>query len=379
MIEEQIDLSLLHGVIDKDKFVSLVEFQAENYKSKNTIFYIVAIDFKIKKYKEDQITAENVAKYISAVIHATVNPAFDCYTYCNNKFIVLLTGGGVNSIQSFMKKIDESVENKFKDEVEVNYGHAQCPQDSTNCKDLVQYSLNTRTIKSELSGIHSKAWGYEVSKSLKTIESNMKSQLFNELTTLVKLIDGYDSYLSSHSQKVAQGSVILAQELGIADNVIEKIAIASLLHDIGYIAIAKEVYNKKGNLSQEEWNIIRLHPLIASEHILKPYPIFQEYLPIITNHHEFLGGSGYPKGKKGYDVPIESQIISIVDTYRAICVDRPYRKAFDVDEIFDLYIRSAGIKWDKNLITIFTAVIADVEMKAKFDASGDFDLKKFLK
>ncbi|MCK7527901.1 MAG: HD domain-containing protein [Ignavibacteriales bacterium] len=134
------------------------------------------------------------------------------------------------------------------------------------------------------------------------------------------------------------------------------------------------MYKTPCRLTSDEWKLVKLHPLIACEQILRPLGIFDEYLPIIQCHHEFIDGSGYPIGKKGDQIPLEAQIISIIDSYQAMRAEKPGRKPMDFDEALDVYIRNAGIKWDKDLITTFTAIIADPMIKEKLATGYGFRL-----
>jgi HD-GYP domain-containing protein (c-di-GMP phosphodiesterase class II) len=218
-----------------------------------------------------------------------------------------------------------------------------------------------------------------MNKSLADIQNNIKTSLFNELSSLIKVIHQYDPYLGEHSALVTKGCILLAKEVGMNWRDIEKLAVAALLHDIGYTAIPKEIYNKKAKLTADEWKIIRLHPTIACQHILKPLTLFDDYIPLIQNHHECLDGSGYPLGKKGDQIPLGSQIISIVDTYHAMKTDRPYRNAMPFEDIIDYYIQNAGIKWHEELITMFAAILADNEITENLDKNEEFNISLLMK
>lgn len=372
-MEQNIDLRLFPGALQFEKFQLLVDLQVEDFYKSNNNFSMAMIDFVIKPDKRLLYSNESIVKGIAVSISQNIYKATDMYTFMGKtKFLILFPQRSKNFVDNIINKISLDVSEKFNDAIDFNVGVSECPYDGVSFKSLYDVAFNNiynfePILKHKSTNVEkARNWQQEITRSLENIENNIKSQLFKELSSLIQIINEYDPYLGEHSALVAQGTIIFSKEFGLPWNEIEKIAIASLLHDVGYTAIPKEIYAKRAKLLPEEWKIIKLHPVIASDHILKNISILDEYLPLIENHHEFLDGSGYPRGKRGDDIPLGSQIISIIDTYQAIKVDRPYRKAMSFEQIIDLYIQNAGIKWDAELITIFTALVADDETRKKF-------------
>ena len=203
-----------------------------------------------------------------------------------------------------------------------------------------------------------------------------ENDLFEAIHTLLQRLKLHDKYLLKHSLAVAQCVIYFSQELSLPKIGQKNLIIASLIHDVGYLNLNFDRENT-GKLTPEEWMQIKCHPYIATNIILPPFPVFNDCLDIIKDHHEYIDGSGYPLGKKSTDISIYSQVLSISDTYTAVREDRPHRRALRFDEIIDIFIKSAGIKWNENLVTMFLATIADTEFRHKindpnFDAITQF-------
>lgn len=180
----------------------------------------------------------------------------------------------------------------------------------------------------------------KVKKSLKSLVkrhiSNLYSQkvfhdketkIYNDIVTaLVYAIEVKDKYTEDHAQRVSEYSCSIAKELGLSKFQIKEINTAALLHDIGKIGVSAEILNKPGKLTDDEYNIIKLHP-IYTKTILEKISDFASIANYAYSHHENYDGSGYPQGLKGDDIPFASQIIQVADAYDAMTSERAYRKA----------------------------------------------------
>ena len=126
--------------------------------------------------------------------------------------------------------------------------------------------------------------------------------------------------------------------------------------------IPEEILNKKDPLTEEEISIIKTHPVIAAREILQPISNIQDIIPIIECHHENWNGKGYPEQKSGIEIPITSQIVLLVDAFYAMTQDRPYRKAFGVEEIIEIIQSEAGERWNEKLVEDFIDVVKNEQL-----------------
>ena len=162
---------------------------------------------------------------------------------------------------------------------------------------------------------------------------------------LVVALTERDGYTGEHSEAVVEMSAGVARNLGLRDTEVEWVRSAALLHDIGKVAIPDEILHKPGPLTDEEWVLMKQHPVIG-ERILRVLPGMGPVARIVRHEHERWDGDGYPDGLAGEDIPIGSRIIIAADTYHAITSDRPYRAARSHDEAIKELTRCAGSQFD---------------------------------
>jgi len=152
---------------------------------------------------------------------------------------------------------------------------------------------------------------------------------------------------------------LLAKRFELTKEEVDKLKIAVLLYDIGNTMLPKEILSKKMPLTKEEFATIKKHPLIAAREILEPISSIVEIIPIIEKHHENWNGTGYPNKLSGENIPIESQIILIVDSYCALLEKRPYRPAQTKEEAIETIMRDSNSKWSARLANEFAAVMKE--------------------
>jgi len=155
---------------------------------------------------------------------------------------------------------------------------------------------------------------------------------------LAGALDARDNYTYGHSTRVAQLAVMLGKELGFTANQLKDLEISCLLHDIGKICIPDNILNKKSHLNSQEHAEVQQHPLHGVA-LLELSASLSRYVPAVMSHHEWFNGQGYPHGLSGDQIPVDAQIIAIVDAYDAMTTSRPYREglatAAAVQEIQD--------------------------------------------
>lgn len=175
-------------------------------------------------------------------------------------------------------------------------------------------------------------------------------------TSLAGAIDAKDPYTKGHSTSVSRYSEALARAINLPEKEVARITLGALLHDVGKIGIPETVLKKEGPLSDEEWAIMKQHPVIGAEKVLQPNPNLRDLIPIVKYHHERIDGKGYPEQLTNGDIPLAAKIVAIADTYHALVSDRPYRKGMSLEKAFAILEEGAGTQWDENLVRTFIQI-----------------------
>lgn len=177
------------------------------------------------------------------------------------------------------------------------------------------------------------------------------------LFSLARSIEGKDPYTHGHCERLADYSARLATHLGLPEDEITALRRAGVVHDIGKVAVPDAILLKPGRLTEEEWKLVREHPVVG-ERICAPLRSFRLVLPIIRHHHEKLDGSGYPDGLRGDAIPLTARVLQIVDVYDALTTERPYKKAFTVDDALRT-MKEEVVKgwWDPQIFEQFEQLV----------------------
>jgi len=172
------------------------------------------------------------------------------------------------------------------------------------------------------------------------------------LHALTAAIDAKDSYTFGHSERVALLSRMLAQAVGLDEETCERVYLAGLVHDVGKIGVPEAVLTKPGRLTDDEFELIKMHPDIGGN-ILKDIRRMQDLVPGVLYHHERWDGRGYPSGKAGREIPLFGRLIGIADAFDAMSSNRTYRDAMALERVLDEFKRCRGEQFDPELTDVF--------------------------
>jgi diguanylate cyclase (GGDEF)-like protein len=160
------------------------------------------------------------------------------------------------------------------------------------------------------------------------------------------------------SDMIAALATGIGLEMSLPAEEIERIRIASLLHDLGKIAIPEEILDKPEMLSDAEWQAIGEHPRIGQV-ILEQASSLREAIPVVLHHHERFNGGGYPHGLKGAEIPLGARIVAVADAYHAMVHERPYSDARAHSEALEELRRNAGTQFDPAVVDVFCTIYAE--------------------
>ena len=199
---------------------------------------------------------------------------------------------------------------------------------------------------------------------------DMKGMHLGNLRALSSALTAKDFYTIGHTARVAAYAVLLAEELGWTPRAIQQLEEATYLHDIGKIAVADRVLLKSGPLTEEEWGLMKQHPVVSAE-IIEAL-LDDEFAAGVRHHHERWDGSGYPDGLAGEDIPLVAKLLCLVDSYDAMSSRRVYRPALSREECVAELTRCAGSQFDPELVPAFLRVLGRMhDQRADLQAAAD--------
>ena len=185
-------------------------------------------------------------------------------------------------------------------------------------------------------------------------------ELENAETVLFSLalsIEAKDPYTEGHCERLSKYCLTMAERLQLPDEMRVALRRAGIVHDIGKIVVPEHILVKPGPLTEEEWKIMKQHPVVG-ERICSPLKSFRLVLPAIRHHHEKLDGSGYPDGLAGDQVPLSARVLQTVDVYDSLTTDRPYRKALRPPDALGIMRQEVNRGWwDSSLVDELEAFV----------------------
>ena len=179
------------------------------------------------------------------------------------------------------------------------------------------------------------------------------------LFALARSIEAKDPYTGGHCERLADYSQLLGRRIGLSEEELLALHRGGIVHDIGKVAVPDSVLLKRGPLNDEEWKIMREHPVVG-ERICAPLKSFRLVLPIIRSHHERFNGSGYPDGLCGEQIPLTARVMQLSDVYDALTTERPYRKPLPRAEALDTMQQEVSKGWwDPSLFAEFREMLIE--------------------
>ncbi len=181
---------------------------------------------------------------------------------------------------------------------------------------------------------------------------NIYENLFSTLYAFVETIEARDPYTKQHSTRVSSYAVSVARAMGCSQEEVDELNVSGNLHDIGKIGIPDDILLKPGRLTDEEYEVIKRHPVIGSN-IIGHFSMWSFEEKIIRCHHERWDGKGYPGNLRGAEIPLLARILSVSDAYDALTTDRSYRKKMPENVALKIISENAGSQFDPEIVDVF--------------------------
>jgi PAS domain S-box-containing protein/putative nucleotidyltransferase with HDIG domain len=198
----------------------------------------------------------------------------------------------------------------------------------------------------------------DLHQSVKKLRETLKASI----DSLASAIEMRDPYTAGHQERVTRLACAIAAEMGLADERVEGIQVAAIIHDIGKLYVPAEILSKPTKLNELEYSLIKMHAQVGFTILSKidfPWPIAQ----IVHQHHENINGSGYPRGLTGKDILLEARILCVADVVEAMSSHRPYRPALGIQVALDEISQKRGILYDREVVDACLKLFAEKRFK----------------
>jgi diguanylate cyclase (GGDEF)-like protein/putative nucleotidyltransferase with HDIG domain len=335
-----------------------------------TTFSLIILDVDLFKAYNDihgHLAGDEVLRRIALSIKSSIRSLDTAFRYGGEEFTVILPEAQLSDAYKVAERIRKAIASKTSSRatpITVSLGIASWPVDGVTKAEIISHA-DAALYRAKNTGRNRTCLSSEVTKNdlpPPGTEEEVQSRALSIIYALAATVDAKDHYTYGHSKKVSDYAVALADALGLPKDVIDTIRAAGLLHDVGKIAIPDSILNKKGPLNEDEWELVKAHPKLGIE-ILRHVIDLVNCIPVILHHHERYDGGGYPNGLKGENIPLESRILAIADSFDAITSIRPYRKQLPIQEALKELKRCAGTQFDPKLVDVFCRVIESAPSK----------------
>ncbi len=229
----------------------------------------------------------------------------------------------------------------------------------TGTRDIAEGNLHHRVYVAGDDEISELANSFnDMAQSLEESRNKLVNYFYDTVSSLVMILEVRDHYTLGHSEAVANYSEKIAQRMGIDAKTMEMFKRVALLHDIGKVGVRDNVLHKPDKLNDEEWEAIKLHPVLG-EQILKPILNDPLMLAVIRNHHERQDGKGYPDGWTKEKIPLLVSVVTVADSYDAMTSTRAYRKAMSKEAAIEQLNKGRGTQFLPEVLDVFLQILAE--------------------
>jgi PAS domain S-box-containing protein len=280
--------------------------------------------------------------------------------YCLNELTVMKPANALPSErrEHLSRQIDEILS---ADEPIASIVHDIFKKDGKRI--LIEQYLNLVNRTDETPGFRGPGGGVTEGKAR---EEQSKNYLLNLAKIVSRVIESCDPYTAGHQQRVAELACLVGENMGLAADVVERLYLDGLLHDIGKVSIPRSILTKPGQLTEEEWALIRAHTRQGYS-ILQDANLPWAIAEVALQHHERLDGSGYPEGITGDKLGLEVSILAVCDVVEAMSSHRAYRPARTTADVLKELKDGRGVKYDVSVVDVMLPMVEGGEFKYAWD------------
>ncbi|MEQ8198503.1 MAG: diguanylate cyclase [Clostridiaceae bacterium] len=346
----------------RDSLKEIVNSSKDN--NKNVSMAMIDIDYF--KYYNDLYghqKGDEVLKKIGEILKKNVREEDIVARYGGEEFAIIFPDTNEDEALEISEKIRNEVEKTYFDGEEnqpngkltISMGVSVFPEKARDHTELLKSSddalYRAKFFEKNRVEIYT-----SILDELKNDIEEEHIDLITSFKTLISVINAKDRYTYGHVERVVIYCRLLADKVGLSEERKKELIYGAYMHDIGKINIPKEVLNKKMPLTEDEWEILKQHPVNGVE-IINPVKSLKNISPVILYHHERYDGKGYPCALKGKEIPYLARLLTVVDSFDAMTSDRPYNKRKTYEEGIEELIKCKNSQFDPEIVDAFIHAI----------------------
>jgi diguanylate cyclase (GGDEF)-like protein len=335
---------------------------------------VILVDIDYFKYYNDLYghqQGDKVLKEVADVLKGSIRKQDVIARYGGEEFAIILPDTIENDAILVAERVRVSVErynfdgeeNQPNGKITVSVGVSNYPNKAKSAVELIK-SADDALYKAKFFNKNRVETYYSILEELKQDIEQEHIDLITSIKTLISVINAKDRYTYAHTERVVMYCGLIADKLELDEEQKKNLRYGAYLHDIGKINIPKEILIKKMPLNDEEWEMLKQHPVNGIK-IIKPVKSLRKIIPLIMYHHEKYDGTGYPTKLKGDKIPYLTRILTVVDSFDAMTSNRPYNMRKTYEEAILELERCSGTQFDPVIAKTFIEVIK--ENKNQFD------------
>ncbi|HEX8854549.1 MAG TPA: diguanylate cyclase [Thermoleophilaceae bacterium] len=359
---------VLTGLLNRRGFQELFGNELERATRSNRPLSLIVGDIDHFKDLNDRFghrAGDDALERLASVLRAAKRRIDTAARVGGEEFALIVPETEEHDAYVLAERLRRAVREQFEDSdrrVTISFGVASFPKHGRTAEalfhagDLALYAA--KELGRDRTVIHNPELAGAIAGTRRRFE---RDGYLATVLALAEALEARESGSATHSRRVARYAELIARELGLGEEVVDRVRIGGVLHDVGKIGVPESILSKNGPLSEEEWEELKRHPLIAAR-ILDSGSI-EDIRAWVLAHHERFDGTGYPHGLAGEEIPMEARILSVADAWEAMTSDRPYRRALTTDEARAELLACSGSQFDSEVVRAFLRVLdgSDVE------------------